>query len=129
MAEKQRLERSSLSPSSGADGRVNKLKHLNPITGETEEPVLVSFEDVSAASYRIRKGVKKTPCERSSMSEALKMDLYFKKDYLQHTGSFKERGARNTLLMLSKVSNQNSYSSTVHVFNITQPFSLNKKYL
>ena len=66
MAEKQRLERSSLSPSSGADGRVNKLKHLNPITGETEEPILVSFEDVSAASYRIRKGVKKTQCEVSS---------------------------------------------------------------
>lgn len=102
MTEKQRLERSSHSPLSGADGRVNKLKNLNPITGESEEPILVSFEDVSAASYRIRKGVKKTPCERSSMSEALKMDLYFKKDYLQHTGSFKERGARNTLLMLSK---------------------------
>ncbi|KAM7428467.1 hypothetical protein ABFA07_020574 [Porites harrisoni] len=36
------------------------------------------------------------------MSETLNMDLYFKKEYLQHTGSFKERGARNTLLLLSK---------------------------
>jgi len=31
------------------------------------------------------------------------MDLYFKKDFLLHTGSFKERGARNTLMILSSV--------------------------
>merc|ERR1712012_88528 len=29
------------------------------------------------------------------------MDIYLKKDYMQYTGSFKERGARYTLLMLS----------------------------
>eukprot|EP00096_Caligus_rogercresseyi_P012297 TRINITY_DN5100_c0_g1_i1.p1 TRINITY_DN5100_c0_g1~~TRINITY_DN5100_c0_g1_i1.p1 ORF type:complete len:493 (+),score=109.45 TRINITY_DN5100_c0_g1_i1:165-1481(+) len=29
------------------------------------------------------------------------MEIYFKKDYMQYTGSFKERGARYTLLMLS----------------------------
>merc|ERR1712051_454970 len=28
------------------------------------------------------------------------MDIYLKKDYMQYTGSFKERGARNTLMML-----------------------------
>lgn len=32
---------------------------------EAEAPVIVSFEDVSAAAYRIRKGIKKTPCEVS----------------------------------------------------------------
>ena len=31
------------------------------------------------------------------------MDLYFKKEFLLHTGSFKERGARNTLMMLPAV--------------------------
>ena len=30
------------------------------------------------------------------------MELYFKKEYLHHTGSFKERGARNALKMLTK---------------------------
>ena len=28
------------------------------------------------------------------------MDVYLKKDFMQYTGSFKERGARYTLLML-----------------------------
>merc|ERR1719270_743877 len=28
------------------------------------------------------------------------MDIYLKKDYMQYTGSFKERGARYTLMML-----------------------------
>ena len=68
MAEKQQLEHSSLSSSSGAaDGRVNKLKNLNPITGESDEPILVGFEDVSAAAYRIRNGVRKTPCDVSKL--------------------------------------------------------------
>lgn len=44
-------------------GLVNKLALLNPVTGESDEPILVGFEDVSAAAYRIRKGIKKTPCE------------------------------------------------------------------
>lgn len=30
------------------------------------------------------------------------MDIYLKNDFLQHTGSFKERGARYTLLMLAE---------------------------
>ena len=55
-----------LSSSSGVvDGRANKLKSLNPVTGESDEPILVGFEDVSAAAYRIRKGVRKTPCDVS----------------------------------------------------------------
>ncbi|EDO47936.1 predicted protein, partial [Nematostella vectensis] len=69
---------------------------------EAEEPIEVCFEDVSAASFRIKSGVKRTPCEKSKLSDAVDMKLYFKKEYLQFTGSFKERGARNTLLMLPK---------------------------
>ncbi len=37
------------------------------------------------------------------MSKITGMDLYFKKDFLLHTGSFKERGARNTLMILPSV--------------------------
>ena len=41
-------------------GLANKLALLwNPVTGESDEPILVSFEDVSAAAYRLRKGIKK----------------------------------------------------------------------
>ena len=35
------------------------------------------------------------------MTKMTNMDIYLKKDYMQYTGSFKERGARYTLLMLS----------------------------
>ena len=37
----------------------------------------------------------------SHMSKETGMDIYLKKDYMQYTGSFKERGARFTLLMLT----------------------------
>ena len=37
------------------------------------------------------------------MSDLTGMEIYFKKDFLQYTGSFKERGARYSLLKLSKV--------------------------
>jgi len=38
------------------------------------------------------------------MSKITGMDLYFKKEFLLPTGSFKERGARNTLMILPPVS-------------------------
>ena len=34
------------------------------------------------------------------MSEDTGIQIFFKKDYMQYTGSFKERGARYTLMML-----------------------------
>ena len=37
------------------------------------------------------------------MSGMTGMEIYLKKDFLQYTGSFKERGARYALLTLSKV--------------------------
>ena len=55
MAEKE----NNSSFSGVSDGCANKYKSINPITGESDEPILVGFEDVSAAAYRIRNGVKK----------------------------------------------------------------------
>ena len=52
------------------------------------------FEDIAAAAYIIKDGVLKTSCDRSHMNTELGMDLFFKKEYMQYTGSFKERGAR-----------------------------------
>ena len=39
--------------------------------------------------------------QRSHLSEETEMEIYLKKDYMQYTGSFKERGARYTLIMLT----------------------------
>lgn len=63
----------------------------------------VRFEHIVAARARIAEGVRETPCERSSaLSDLLGCEVYTKLEYLQRTGSFKERGARNALLLLSE---------------------------
>lgn len=83
--------------------RKNKKTAQMSQSGETPEPVVVSFEDVTAAAFRIKNGTRCTPCTKSyRLSEMLGMEVFLKRDYMQITGSFKERGARNTLLMLSK---------------------------
>lgn len=74
---------------------------------ECEKPYDISFEDVTAASFRIKTGLRRTPCEKSPrLSDLLGMHVYVKRDYMQVTGSFKERGARNTLLALCKEQKQ-----------------------
>ncbi|XP_060077252.1 L-threonine ammonia-lyase-like [Ylistrum balloti] len=69
---------------------------------DPDNPKAIQFEDISAAAYKIRDGIMKTPCTRSRLSGLLGVNLFFKKEFLQFTGSFKERGARYTLMMLSK---------------------------
>lgn len=62
----------------------------------------VTFQDIEAAAARIRGQVVETPCPHSiPLSEATGMEIYCKLEYQQRTGSFKERGARNALLLLS----------------------------
>ena len=68
---------------------------------DPENPVILKFEDISAAAYRIKDGIIMTPCDASHMNHDLDLEMYFKKDYMQFTGSFKERGARYTLRKLS----------------------------
>jgi threonine dehydratase len=68
-----------------------------------EEPVKLS--DIKAARRRIRGGVLVTPCPESiPLSEITGARIVCKLDNFQRTGSFKERGARNALLMLPKAS-------------------------
>ncbi|KAJ3637230.1 hypothetical protein MTP99_000705 [Tenebrio molitor] len=66
-----------------------------------ESPLKVTFEEITSAAYKIKSGIVNTPCTRSHMSNLTGMDIYLKKDFLQNTGSFKERGARYAMLMLS----------------------------
>ncbi|XP_076268990.1 serine racemase isoform X2 [Rhynchophorus ferrugineus] len=67
-----------------------------------EKPLRITFEEITSAAYKIRTGIKNTPCEKSHLSDLTGMDLYLKKDFQQHTGSFKERGARYAMLMLNE---------------------------
>src|SRR5256885_3285985 len=62
----------------------------------------VQFEQIQEAARRIAGSIAESPCPLSiPLSEATGMQIYCKLEYLQRTGSFKERGARNALLLLS----------------------------
>ncbi|WP_254512944.1 threonine ammonia-lyase [Anatilimnocola floriformis] len=62
----------------------------------------ISLADIRAARERIQDGVALTPCPLSvPLSEVTGCEIYCKLEFLQRTGSFKERGARNALLLLS----------------------------
>src|SRR5579872_5789694 len=58
--------------------------------------------EIQGAERRIRPHVLETPLERSHyLSQVGDADVYLKLEHLQHTGSFKLRGATNKLLLLS----------------------------
>jgi threonine dehydratase len=62
----------------------------------------LSFDDVQQAAQRIAGHVVQTPCPLSiPLSEATGAKIYCKLEYLQRTGSFKERGACNALALLA----------------------------
>jgi threonine dehydratase len=62
---------------------------------------VITLADVEAARERIAGGVYLSPCVESiPLSQLTGAHVYCKLDYLQRTGSFKERGARNALMRL-----------------------------
>ncbi|MGZ5546032.1 MAG: pyridoxal-phosphate dependent enzyme, partial [Limisphaerales bacterium] len=62
----------------------------------------LSFADIQQAAQRIAGHVVQTPCPLSiPLSEATGARIYCKLEYLQRTGSFKERGAANALTLLA----------------------------
>ena len=62
---------------------------------------MITLADIEAARDRIAGGVYYSPCVESiPLSQLTGAHVYCKLDYLQRTGSFKERGARNALLKL-----------------------------
>ena len=61
----------------------------------------VTLRDIEAARERIAGGVLATPCvESRALSELTGARIFCKLENQQRTGSFKERGARNALLLL-----------------------------
>ncbi len=63
---------------------------------------MITLADIEAAHQRIRPTIHVTPCEFSETFTALAGNpVYFKLENLHMTGSFKERGALNKLLLMS----------------------------
>ena len=61
----------------------------------------VTLQDVRSAATTLAGQVVRTPCLRASyLSSLLDCELYLKLENLQHTGSFKDRGAFNRLRQL-----------------------------
>ncbi|XP_067395917.1 L-threonine ammonia-lyase-like isoform X1 [Emydura macquarii macquarii] len=74
----------------------------NRRTGQPTYKKLIRFEDISAAAFKIQSGVQKTPCMYSRLSKQYGMDIYLKKEFLQYTGSVKERGVLYLLTSLQQ---------------------------
>ncbi len=61
----------------------------------------VTLSDIRAAQARLAGAIYVSPCpESAALSDLTGARIFCKLDYLQKTGSFKERGARNALLLL-----------------------------
>ncbi len=64
---------------------------------------MISLADVKAAHDRIHQSIYLSPCTNSAtFSQLTGNSIYLKLDNLQRTGAFKERGALNKLLTLSR---------------------------
>ncbi len=83
----------------------------------------LTLADVVDAKHRISDGIYLSPCPESiPLSELCGCPIFCKLDYLQRTGSFKERGARNALLLLSQEQRQQgviSASAGNHALGLT----------
>src|ERR1700733_11022162 len=63
---------------------------------------MIGIEDIQRAMGRIRGAIRISPCTHSeAFSTLTKSEIFLKLDNQQRTGSFKERGALNKLLLLS----------------------------
>ncbi len=64
--------------------------------------MMVTLQAIQSAAQRIGDVIYHTPCPYSlSLSRLCGCEIFCKFDHLQMTGSFKERGARNKLLLLA----------------------------
>jgi threonine dehydratase len=62
----------------------------------------VSLVEITAARARLQGVIARTPCvESAALSELTGAHVFCKQEFLQRTGSFKERGARNALAQLT----------------------------
>ena len=63
---------------------------------------MVTFDDIRAASDRLRGHIERTPCRHSrTLSQITGADVWVKFENLQFTAAYKERGALNRLSLLT----------------------------
>jgi threonine dehydratase len=80
------------------------LPKFNPPIHEKPSVPALSLAEVEAARCRLAHGLRLTPCVIApALSEIMGRKIWLKRDDLQRTGSFKERGARHALLCLNDV--------------------------
>ncbi|XP_052654881.1 L-threonine dehydratase catabolic TdcB-like isoform X2 [Harpia harpyja] len=79
---------------------LSRIPQSSSRTSLSSSNKLIRFEDISAAAFKIQCGVQKTPCMYSRLSKQYGMDIYLKKEFLQYTGSVKERGVLYVLTSL-----------------------------
>jgi threonine dehydratase len=71
---------------------------------KTNSAPALSLAEVQAARARLAHGLRLTPCLFApALSDIVGRRVWLKRDDLQRTGSFKERGARHALLCLDEV--------------------------
>src|ERR1700748_1677125 len=63
----------------------------------------VSLAEIMSARSRLNGVIARTPCvESAALSELTGAHVFCKQEFLQRTGSFKERGSRNALAQLTQ---------------------------
>jgi threonine dehydratase len=88
---------------SSASHAVKAQALSRPASQSDFDDLPITFADISRAEVAIRGGVVRTSCEKSHfISELIGAEVYFKNEFRQFTGSFKERGARNAILTLKR---------------------------
>src|SRR5687768_7888792 len=71
---------------------------------KTKSVPALSLAEVEAARRLLAHGLRLTPCVIApALMEIAGRKIWLKRDALQRTGSFKERGARHALLCLTEV--------------------------
>ena len=86
---------------------------------------MITLADIVAARDRIAGGIYESPCVESiPLSQLTGARIHCKLDYLQRTGSFKERGARNALLQLSSEQRKRGViaASVVSFYAVERPW-------
>jgi hypothetical protein len=92
-------------PSARAVGRLSAARGpaIRRSPGPSPERAMISLQDVREAADRIEGSVVQTPCTPSeAFGELFGGRAWFKFENLQRTGSFKERGALNRMLMIPR---------------------------
>jgi threonine dehydratase len=77
------------------------MKEQPNVTSAAPSTPTLTLADIQAARSRIADVIYHSPCPYSlTLSRLCGCEVYCKLDHLQMTGSFKERGARNKLMLL-----------------------------